>query len=78
MEKGLLGLVFTLQELDIVNQKNVNIPIFGLEERSSVVLNSINKVIGEFFRGNISDLDLWIKIQGVVTDGVQKVGLAKT
>ncbi|CAB4632033.1 unannotated protein [freshwater metagenome] len=77
VEKGLLGLVFTLQELDIVNQKDVNIPIFSLEERSSVVLNGINKVVGELFRGNVSDLDLGVKIQGVVADGVQKVSLAK-
>jgi hypothetical protein len=51
VEKGLLGLVFTLQELDIVNQENVNVAVFGLKERGFVVLNRINEVVGELFRG---------------------------
>jgi hypothetical protein len=77
VEKRFLGLVFTLQELDIVNQENIDVPILSLKKRSSVVLDGINKVVGELFRGNVANLDFWVKVQRVVTDRVQKVSLAK-
>jgi hypothetical protein len=61
VEESLLGLIFSLQELNVVNQQNVNIPIFGLKSRASVVLDGINEVVGELFRGNVTNFDFWIK-----------------
>jgi hypothetical protein len=78
VEKGLLGLIFTLQELNVVNQQNVNVPIFGLESRTAVVLDGINEVVRELFGGNVANFDLWIQTQSIVTNGMQKMGLAKS
>jgi hypothetical protein len=61
VEESLLGLIFSLQELNVVDQQNVNIPIFGLKSRASVVLDGINEVVGELFRRYVSDFDFWIK-----------------
>jgi hypothetical protein len=61
VEESLLGLIFSLQELNVVNQQNVNIPIFGLKSRASVVLDGIDEVVGELFGGNVANFNFWIK-----------------
>jgi hypothetical protein len=78
VEEGLLSLIFSLQELNVVNQQNVNIPIFGLKSRASVVLDGINEVVRELFGGNVANLNFWIKAQGIVANGMQKVCLTKS
>jgi hypothetical protein len=77
VEKGLLSLVFSLQELNIVDQENVDIPIFGLECRATVILNRINEVVGELFRRYVANLDFWIKTEGIVPNSMLKMGLTK-
>jgi hypothetical protein len=56
VEEGLLGLVFALQELNIVYQKNVYVTVCGLKLSIFIGLDGINKVVCEFFARNISDL----------------------
>ena len=77
VKEGLLGLVFALQELDIVNQQDVYLAVFGLKCAGAVVLNGVDEVVGELFAGYVANLDSWIKAQRVVADRVQEVGLAQ-
>ena len=78
VEKGLLGLVFTLQELNIVDEQNIDVAVGGLEVNGSVVLNRVNEVVGELFRRYVAHLDARVKVQGVVANGVQEVSLTQT
>ena len=77
VKERLLGLVFALQKLDVVDQQNVDIAILPLKGRGAVVLNCVDEVVGELFARNVSNLEARIHLQRVVSDRVQKVGLAQ-
>ena len=77
VKERLLGLVFALQELNVIDKQNVDFAILGLKGSGSVVLNRVDEVVCELFARNVANLDSWIKAQGIVADRVQEVGLAK-
>ena len=62
VEESLLGLIFTLQKLDIVNKQHVNIAVCGLKIHCSVVLNRVNEVVSEFFRRYVAHFDARVEI----------------
>ena len=76
VKEGLLGLVFTLQELDVIDQQNVDLAIFGLKRGGSVVLNCVDEVVGELFARYVTNLNSWIQAQRIMPDRVKQVGLA--
>ena len=78
MKERLLGLVFTLQELNVIDQQDVDLAVFSLEGGGSVVLNRVDEVVGEFFGRYIANFDSRVKAKRVVADRVQKVSLAQT
>ena len=70
VKEGLLGLVFALQELNVVNQQNIDLAVFGLKRCGAVVLNGVDEVVGELFARNIANFDSWIEAQRIVADRV--------
>ena len=49
VEEGVLGRVFPTKELDVINEKNVDVAIPSLEGSTPVVSNGVDEVVGEFF-----------------------------
>ena len=68
VEESFLGLIFTLEELNVIHQQNIDVSILCLELRSLVVLNCVYKVVGEFFAGDVANLGSWLQVHGVVTN----------
>ena len=55
VEESLLRRVFTLQKLNVVDEKDVNFSVTNLEFGCSVVGNGVNEVVGEFFRTYVAN-----------------------
>ena len=68
VEESFLRLVFTLKELDVVDQKDVYLAVLVLKFVSLVVCNRIDVVVSELFAGNVANLEIWVKVQCFVTN----------
>ena len=77
MEELLLGLHLALQELDVVDQQDVDVPVAALEGAGLVVSDAVDEVVGELLGVHVADPDPGIEVLRVVPDGVQQVGLAE-
>jgi hypothetical protein len=66
-----LGLFLTLQELDVINQKNINLTVLGLEIETCVGLNSVDEVIRKNFAGYVTDLFSRPVLLNIVSNGVK-------
>ena len=78
VEKFFLDALFAGEELDVVDQKDVDAAVTLAEFRERVLLDGMDKFIGEFFRGEIGDAGFGIALEDAVSDGVHQVGLAET
>ena len=78
VEEGFLCFCFTLQELDVVDEKNVDIAVTGLECSTTVIRNGVNEVVRELFATDITNTNGRLQALGVVTDGVKQVSLTQT
>ena len=80
MEKFLLGTFFSDDELDIVDEQGVVVPVFFPKFRGGDVVfvtDGVDQLIGEFFRGNIQNLGVFVVFQDKMGDGVHQVGLSQ-
>ena len=68
---------FFPQELDIVDEQHVDVPVFVPEGFVGIVLDGADQFIGEGFTGNIQNLHFRMVIMDVVADGVHQMGLAQ-
>jgi len=78
MEEFLLGSFFTAQELDIIQQKDVFVPVFIAEIGHFLVTQAVDQFIGEFFGRGVADVRRWIVLQNLVSDGIGQVGLSQS
>ena len=83
MEELLEGRFFALEELDIIDQKNVDLTVAALESfHAAVVLVAVayagDEVGDEDLGVDVLDADSRVERLGVVADGVQQVGLAQS
>ena len=69
-EEGLLSLFLTLQELDVIDQKNINLAVLRLEVEACIGLDGVDEVICENFTGNVSNALSWPILVYIITDGV--------
>jgi hypothetical protein len=77
VEELLLGALLALQELDVVDQQDVVVPVAALEGAGAVVADGVDELVGELLAGHVPDARLGVEVAGVVPDGVQQVGLAQ-
>jgi hypothetical protein len=77
VEERLLRLCFSLEELDVVDQQDVDIAVASLERGAAVVGDRVDEVVGELFAGDVSHADAGVETERVVADRVQEVGLAQ-
>src|SRR6056300_108183 len=78
VEESFLSGVFSLKELNVVDQEDVDFSIPSLEFRRSVVGNRVNEVVGELFRGHITNTNALVEALGIMTNGVEEVGFTQS
>src|SRR6056300_93640 len=78
VEKSFLGGVFSLKELNVVNQKDVDFSISSLEFRSPVVGDGVNKVVSELLRRDIANTNAFVEALGIMSNGVEKVRFSQS
>ena len=49
MEEGLLGLILTLQKLNVIDKQDVYVSVGRLELNGFVILNCVDEVVCELF-----------------------------
>ena len=77
MEKFFLCPFFFGNELNIVDEEHVNVPVFVAEFLVFVVLDGQDQLVGEGFAGNVEHLRCRILIQYKVGNGMHQVGFAQ-
>ena len=77
VEKFLLGGFLVPQELDIVDEQHVDIPIFLPKGFQPIMFYAFDQFIGESFAGNIQHFHFRMVLQDLVADGIHQMGLAQ-
>ena len=70
MEELLPGLLTSKEKLDVVHQQKISTAVEALEFGSRAILDGLDKVAHEFFRGNIGDLTCSTSFEDMVADGL--------
>ena len=78
VEELLLGAGLALQELDVVDEQHVGVPIRRLEGVHVVAVERAEEVVGEVLDGRVTDRGAVAVRLDVVRDRVEEVGLAET
>ena len=74
MEEFFLGGFLFPQELDIVDEQHIDVPVFVPEGFVGVVLDGADQFVGEGFTGGVEDFHLGEFLVDIVADGVHQVG----
>ena len=77
VEELLLDTLLALDELDVVNQKNVDVAVAALERDFAVVAERVDEVVGELFGGDVLHPHPGKESLGVIAGGVEQVSLAE-
>jgi hypothetical protein len=77
VEELLLGLDLPLEELDVVDQQDVDVPVTPLERARLVVADAVDEVVGELLGVHVPHLHTRVEVLRVVADGVEQVRLAQ-
>jgi len=77
MKELLLRLLFSLEELNVVDKKNVVVPVAAFETFDRIVTKRVDEIIREHFDGDEAYRKLGSVAAHVVTDGLQKMSLAE-
>ncbi len=78
MEELLLGFFLAVQELHVVDKKNVGTAVAATEVVEIALLDRLDKLVREFFAGQINDLELRTGLQDILPDRLHEMGLAET
>ena len=77
MEEFFLGLILTLQKLNVVDQQEIDIAIAALELGVLTVLDGLDKLVGEGLGGDVNHLEGVQIPVGSIAYGLDQVGLAE-
>ena len=78
MEKLLLGPLLAGDELDVVDEKRIDIPVLFPEFLHLVVTDRVDHFIHELLGRDIEHVSRGDELQGVEADGIEKMGLSET
>ena len=70
VEELFLHSLLVAEELDIVNEQHVGVPVFVVEQRRVVVVDAGDQVVAELFAGHVNDLVVRVVFVYLVGDGV--------
>ena len=74
VEKLLLGGFPVPEELDVVDEEHVDVPVFFPEGFQPVVFHAFDQLIGEGFAGNVQHFHIRVVLPDLVADGVHQMG----
>src|SRR5262245_63748394 len=77
MEELLLRPLLAGNELDVVDEEEVDVAIFGAKLRRSIVADGVDELVGEALRREVEQAKRGIEAGDLMTDGMKEVGLAK-
>lgn len=77
MEKLLEDLLLALEELDVVEQKDVDTAISVFEGIGSFAPDRVNEIVEEVLRGDIVDNQFRVHSQGLMANGVEEMGFTE-
>src|SRR5262249_26700442 len=78
MEELLLRPLLAGNELDVVDEEEVDVSIFGAKLRRSIVADGVDELVGEALRREVEQAKRGIEAGDLMTDGMKEVGLAKS
>ena len=78
VEELLLQALAVLQELDVVDEQDVDLPVAALEGVAGVGPDGVDELVEERLGGHVAHLVVLVVVVHVVPDGVQQVGLAES
>ena len=81
MEKLFLRAFLSYNKLDIIDQKNVVVPVFLPEFRGGNIIfipDRIDQFVGELLAGHVKNLGFLVVFQHKMADGMHQVRLAKS
>src|SRR5450759_4113313 len=76
MEKALFSLLFTANELDIVDKQHIGAAVFTAEIFSPALTNRVDEFVGKLFGANENDPQTLLI--GGISDSIQQMGFAQT
>ena len=77
VEEFFLHAFLTGEELDVVNQQYIHLPVLLAKFGQCAVLDGADEFIGELFAGNVADVRGAFVDGHEMADGLHQVGLAK-
>ena len=77
VEELLLNALLAGEELHVVYQQYIGLPVFAAEADQLVVLNGVNVFVGELLGGKIGDAGDFLVGGDVLADGVKQMGLSQ-
>ena len=78
MEDLFLGLVLVGDELDVIDEPYVDVPVHASELFDAVGLEGVDEVFGKLLGGDVGDVDLRVVIDQLASNCVEEVRLAET
>ena len=75
MKKLLLYPLLVRQKMNVVNQQYVGFAVFATKLRQAVVLDRLNKFVGETFRRNVNNLRIRLMLPYEMPDRLRQMGL---
>src|SRR5215831_9859732 len=78
VEEFLLRPLFTTEELNVVDQKKVGLPITLAEFHQITVLDRVDEVVNKQLTGDIDHLHVFPFRPDELADGLHQMGLAQT
>lgn len=73
-----LGGILGAEELHIVDEEEIQIPVLGPELGHGVVLDGIDELVGEGFAGNEEYRQAGLISMDIVADGMKQMGLPQS
>ena len=72
------GLLLALEELDVVDQEHVNVPIFIAELDGLIVLDRDDELVGELLARDVDDVRVRILAEHAMADCMHQVGFPQS
>lgn len=66
------------EELHIIDEEEIQVPVLGPEFRHRMILDGIDEFIGECFTGYEENRKVWLIFMYIITDGMEKMGLSQS
>ena len=77
VKKFLLCTLLVGEEMDVVDEQYVHVPVALAESGKAPFLDGVDVVVGEGFAGDVEDVGTRVFAQDGVCDGVEEVGFAE-